>query len=78
MTDYVLTGLVKRRAELAGEIEATHNRLRQRVADIERLDSTILQFDANYEVAAIRPRAFRPPKVTRSDTAGCWYLAGQR
>jgi hypothetical protein len=24
MTDYVLTGLVKRRAELAGEIEATH------------------------------------------------------
>jgi hypothetical protein len=25
MTDYVLTGLVKRRAALAGEIEATHN-----------------------------------------------------
>jgi hypothetical protein len=25
MTDYVLTGLVKRRAELAGEIEATQD-----------------------------------------------------
>lgn len=28
MTDYVLTGLIKRRAALAGEIEATHARLR--------------------------------------------------
>jgi hypothetical protein len=38
MTDYVLTGLVKRRAELAGEIEATHDRLRKMIEDLEKLD----------------------------------------
>jgi len=32
----VLTGLVKRRAELAGEIEATHERLRRMIEDLEK------------------------------------------
>ncbi len=62
MVDYVLTGLVKRRAELAGEIEATHDQLRKLIADMEHLDATILQFSPDYQVAEIRPRAFRPPK----------------
>lgn len=62
MTDYVLTGLVKRRAEIAGEIEATHDRLRQLLADLEHLDATILQFDPSHQVEAIKPKAFRPPK----------------
>ena len=61
MTDYVLTGLVKRRAELAGEIEATHERLRRMIEDLEKLDSVILQFDPTHQVEAIRPKAFRPP-----------------
>lgn len=62
MTDYVLTGLVKRRAELAGQIESTHDKLRQLVADLENLDATILQFDPKHSVEAIKPKAFRPPK----------------
>jgi hypothetical protein len=61
MTDYVLTGLVKRRAEIAGEIEHTHERLRQLILDLEHLDATILQFDSSYIVESIRPKAFRPP-----------------
>jgi hypothetical protein len=61
VTDYVLTGLVKRRAELAGEIEATHERLRKMIEDLEKLDSVILQFDPTHQVEAIRPKAFRPP-----------------
>jgi ISXO2-like transposase domain len=61
MTDYVLTGLVKRRAELAGEIEATHDRLRKMIEDLEKLDSVILQFDPLHQVEAIKPKAFRPP-----------------
>jgi hypothetical protein len=61
MTDYVLTGLVKRRAELAGEIEATHDRLRKMIEDLEKLDSVILQFDPSHQVEAIKPKAFRPP-----------------
>lgn len=31
MTDYMVTGLVKKRAELAGELESTHSRLRELV-----------------------------------------------
>ncbi len=62
MTDYVLTGLVKRRAELTGDIERTHDALRKMVADLESLDATIRQFDPSHNVEAIRPKAFRPPK----------------
>jgi hypothetical protein len=62
MTDYVLTGLVKKRAEISGEIERTHDRLRQLLADLEHLDATIIQFDPGYQVEAIKPKAFRPPK----------------
>jgi hypothetical protein len=59
---HVITALVKRRAELAGEIEATHERLRQMVLDLENLDNTLKLFDPTYCVEAIRPKAFRPPK----------------
>jgi hypothetical protein len=62
MTNYVLTGLVKRRAELAGEIEATHARLRRMIDDLEKLDSVILQFDPQHDVEGIKPKAFRPPE----------------
>jgi hypothetical protein len=62
VTDYVLTGLVKRRAELAGEIEATHAKLRKMIDDLEKLDSVILQFDPEHNVEGIKPKAFRPPE----------------
>jgi hypothetical protein len=62
MTDYVLQGLVKRRAELAGEIEAMHARLRKMIDDLEKLDSVILQFDPQHDVEGIKPKAFRPPE----------------
>ena len=62
MVDYVIAGLVKRRAELTGEIESTHERLRQMVTDHEALDATIRQFDPDYRVETIKPKAFRPPE----------------
>jgi hypothetical protein len=62
MTDYVLIGLVKRRAELAGEIERTHQALRKMIDDLEKLDSVILQFDPTHNVEGIKPKAFRPPE----------------
>jgi hypothetical protein len=62
MTDYVLQGLVKRRAELAGEIEETHARLRKMIDDLEKIDSVILQFDPQHDVEGIKPKAFRPPE----------------
>ena len=58
----LVAGLVKRRAQLAGDIEAAHEALRGMILDLEHLDATILQFDPTYQVEAIRPKAFRPPK----------------
>lgn len=62
MTDYVMTGLVKRRAELAGEIERTHEGLRKMVLDLEALDATIVQFNPAFEPEAIKAKTFRPPE----------------
>lgn len=59
---HVISGLVKQRVRLAGEIEDLHAKLRQLVIDLEHLDATILQFQPDYQVEAIRPKAFRPPK----------------
>ncbi len=58
---HVISALVKRRSELTGEIDYTHERLRKLAADLEALDATILQFDADYRVEQIRPKGFRPP-----------------
>ena len=60
--DYVIAGLVKRRAHVASEIEHTYEYLRKLLADLESLGATILQFDPDYQVDAIKPKAFRPPK----------------
>ena len=62
MNAFVVSGLVKRRAELAGDIERTHEALRKMVLDLENLDATILQFEPDFQVETIKPKAFRPPK----------------
>jgi hypothetical protein len=61
MSDLIVAGLVKRRAALAGEIEAMHETLRKMVGDLENLDATIVQFDPNFQVETIEPKGFRPP-----------------
>ena len=61
MNDYVVSGLVKRRAELAGEIERTHEALRKMVLSLENLDATIIQFAPDYAPEGIRAKTFRPP-----------------
>ena len=43
MTDYVLAGLTKRRAELAGEAETLRARLAQTATDTGHLDAVIRQ-----------------------------------
>src|SRR6266536_140478 len=62
MNTFVVSGLIKRRAELAGDIEQAHEALRKMVLDLENLDATIVQFDPDFQVETIKPKAFRPPK----------------
>ncbi len=65
MTDYVLSGLTKRRAELAGEADALRSRLVAIAADMVHLDAVIRQFDPDYNLASIRPKRPRGPDVAQ-------------
>jgi hypothetical protein len=60
--EYVVNGLVKRRAEVAGEIENTQKKLGDLVEDLAQLDAVILQFDPSYQIQSIVPKAWRPPE----------------
>jgi hypothetical protein len=66
MNEFVLNGLVKRRAELAGDIERTHEALRKMVLDLESLDAIIAQFDPDFQVETIKPKAFDRRRIGRT------------
>lgn len=61
MTDYMVTGLVKKRGELAGEIRSTSDHLAKLVKDIEAVDAALAVVAPDLEVESIRPKMFRPP-----------------
>jgi len=63
MTDYVLVGLTKRRAELTGEADTLRARLAQIGVDVSHLDAVIRQFDPDYNLGSIRPKRPRGPDV---------------
>ncbi len=63
MTDYVLAGLTKRRAELAGEADTLKARLAQIGTDLGHLDAVIRQFDPDYDLGSIRAKRPRGPDV---------------
>ena len=59
MNEFVLPGLVKRRAVLAGELEASQAKVRQLHADIAAVDAVIRQLDPAYPVDAIATKRLR-------------------
>lgn len=59
--EHTISGLIRKRAELAGEIEALHKQISQKIADLSNVDATILLFDPGCEIEGIKPKAFRPP-----------------
>ena len=71
MTGYVLTGLVKRRAELSGEGDMLRAKLAKITIDLGHLDAVIRQFNPEYDMATIRPKrprssdAARPEEMSR-------------
>lgn len=59
MADHVVSGLVRRRAELAGEADALKGRLARIATDLGHLDATIRLFNPDYDLGAIRPKRVR-------------------
>ena len=56
----LLNGLVAKRAEIAGQIEANQAALRKLVADLDAVEATIRVFDPNVDLDAIHPRPVPP------------------
>jgi hypothetical protein len=56
MNEFVFPGLVRRRSELAGELEVSQVRTQRLHADLAALDAVIRQFDPAYPVDAIQAR----------------------
>ena len=60
MNAFVVSDLIKRRAQPAGDIEKIHKSLRRMIIDLENLDATILQFELDFKIETIQLKAFRP------------------
>src|SRR6187551_692853 len=66
----VCTALIRKRAEMAGEVEATQQRLHQMRADLAHLDAAIRIMSPDTD-----PEAIRPKKPSRN---GCdWFGRGE-
>ncbi|WBH15011.1 hypothetical protein [Sphingomonas radiodurans] len=57
----MVEGLAKKQAELAGEIERTHERLRSLAADPEHIDAMLRIIAPEMAVEAIKSKVVRPP-----------------
>jgi hypothetical protein len=57
---HVLTGLVAKRSEIAGQIEHVQTTLRQLIIDLDNLDATIRIFRPDIDLEEIRPKPFPP------------------
>jgi hypothetical protein len=58
--EHVLSGLIRKRAEIAGELEAAQNRVRQLIIDIDNVDATICIFQPDIDLDEIRPKPLPP------------------
>lgn len=57
---HALSGLVNKRAEIAGKITQTRATLRQLLVDLEHVDAAIRIFDPAFDVEGIKPKAPSP------------------
>ncbi len=66
----VLSGLIRKRQEIAAELDGVQARLRQLILDIDAVDATIRLFqpDINLDVVKVRPTP-RRHEAHRGDTA---------
>ena len=62
MTDYMVEGLVKRRAALAGEMKRTQAALAQMARDLETLDGALRIVAPDLDIPAIAPKMVKPPE----------------
>ena len=65
----VLSGLIRKRAEITAEVEGLQMRLRQLIMDADNLDGAIRIFKPDMDLAEIRPKAVPRQHVVLSGFA---------
>jgi len=60
-----VAGLVAKRAEIAGKIDALREDLRQLIVDLDHIDAAIRLFDPHYDLGAITPKPVRAIQTVR-------------
>lgn len=58
--EHTLSGLIRKRAEIAGRVEHMQDQLRQLVIDLDNVDATIRLFDPDIDLAEIKPKPLPP------------------
>jgi hypothetical protein len=59
--DHTISGLIRKRAELAGQLEAAQNTVRRLIIDLDNIDAAIHIFNPDIVLEAIKPKPL-PPK----------------
>ena len=62
MTDYMVEGLVKRRAGIAGEMKALQARLGKLADDLATLDGALRIVAPDLDIPGIAPKMVKPPE----------------
>ena len=57
VNENLLSGLIRKRAEIAGQLEEVQMRLRQLVVEVDNLDGTIRLFKPDMDLDDIRPNS---------------------
>jgi hypothetical protein len=60
-----LAGLVAKRSEIAGKIDASRETLRQLIVDLDHIDAAIRLFDPDFDIASIRTKPTHPAQLAR-------------
>lgn len=58
--EHVIAGLIRKRAELAGQIEHDQTVLRQHIIDLDNLDATLRLFVPDIDLEDIKPKPLPP------------------
>ena len=59
---HTVSGLIRKRAEIAGQIEHAQATLRQLIIDLDNLDHTIRIFDPDIDLVEVKPKRL-PPRL---------------
>ena len=62
-SSWTVGALARKRAEVAGQIEATYDELERLLVEVAALDTTLRVFDPDVRLDAIRPRPVRCPEL---------------